>query len=242
MHGTSAIEIPSDILDAAGLTARDAKLELAVALFANRRLSMGRASELAELSAGEFQLHLGSRYLGAHYTVKDALQDKAILAASSLGMIVVANGSLLMAMARIGRLDLLRSLFGQVLVPDAVWREVVEAGPDKAVASDLACASLIERRTILDLVSVEYLGHYAGTSDAEAVVLARETNADCVLMDEWMVGSAAESIGLTVVGLVGVLMEARERGLIEDADEIIDQLHHKAGFWISEEVRRLVTG
>ena len=40
-------------------------------------------------------------------------------------MIVVADASPLIAVARIGRLDLLRSVFGQLLVPDAVWREVV---------------------------------------------------------------------------------------------------------------------
>ena len=62
------------------MTLCDAKLELAIALFARGRLSMGKAAELAGVAAGEFQLHLGARNLGAHYDVTDALEDKAALA------------------------------------------------------------------------------------------------------------------------------------------------------------------
>ena len=64
------------------MTVREAKLELAIALFSRGRLSMGKSAELAGLPVGQFQLHLGSRNLGAHYDVEDALEDKAILAAS----------------------------------------------------------------------------------------------------------------------------------------------------------------
>jgi uncharacterized protein len=47
-------------------------------------------------------------------------------------MIVVADASPLIALARIGRLDLLRAMFGGLLLPEAVWREVVAAGLEKA--------------------------------------------------------------------------------------------------------------
>ena len=68
-------------------------------------------------------------------------------------MIVVADASPLIAMARIGKLDLLRAVFGQLLVPDAVWREVVEAGVEKAGTTDVVAANWIERRSILDSAS-----------------------------------------------------------------------------------------
>ena len=82
MPATSTFDIPSDVLESARMTVREMKLELAIALFSGERLSMGKAAELAELSAGQFQLHLGARNLGAHYGVEDALEDKTILAAS----------------------------------------------------------------------------------------------------------------------------------------------------------------
>ena len=157
-------------------------------------------------------------------------------------MIVVADASPLIALARVGRVELLRSVFGQLLVPDAVWREVVEAGVEKAGTVDVAAANWIERRTVLDLSLVNLLRHDLGAGESEAIVLARETGADFVLMDERLGRSAARNLGLKVVGLVGVLIEARERGLISDANELIDQLHRQAGFWISADLRKLVTG
>lgn len=82
MPATLTFDIPSDVLESARMTIRDVKLELATALFARGRLSMGKAAELAELPIGQFQSHLGAQNLGAHYHVEDALEDKAILAAS----------------------------------------------------------------------------------------------------------------------------------------------------------------
>jgi len=56
-------------------------LELAIALFAANRLSLGKAAELAELPVAEFQMHLGTRHLGPHYGVDDAREDQETLAA-----------------------------------------------------------------------------------------------------------------------------------------------------------------
>jgi len=82
MPASFTLDIPADVLESARMTVGDAKLELAVALFSQGRLSMGKAAELAGLSVGQFQLHLGARGLGAHYDVEEALEDKMTLAAS----------------------------------------------------------------------------------------------------------------------------------------------------------------
>ena len=81
MTATLSLEIPRDVLESANLTVADAKLELAIALFAAARLSLGKAAELAALPVGEFQMHLGTRHLGPHYDGDDAREDRATLAA-----------------------------------------------------------------------------------------------------------------------------------------------------------------
>ena len=75
------MEIPADILDSARMTMGDAKLELAIALFATGRLSLGKASELAGLPVAEFQMHLGIRRIGPRYDAADAREDRETLAA-----------------------------------------------------------------------------------------------------------------------------------------------------------------
>lgn len=157
-------------------------------------------------------------------------------------MIVVADSSPLIALARIGRLDLLHSLFGTLLLPEAVWREFVEAGGDKPGADELAQADWIQRRAVSDAGLVALLSQDLGAGEAEAIVLAREARADLVLMDERMGRAAAKRLGLRVTGLVGVLIEARERGHLTDAEFVVNELHSKAGFWLSEDLRRMVLG
>ena len=54
--------------------------------------------------------------------------------------------------------------------------------------------------------------------------------------------AVARRLGLRVTGLVGVLIKARERGLLTDADAVVNDLHQRAGFWLSNELRQLVVG
>ena len=81
MSATLSLEIPREVLESARMTVADAKLELAITLFAGNRLSLGKAAELAGLPVGEFQMHLGTRHLGPHYDTADALEDRQTLAA-----------------------------------------------------------------------------------------------------------------------------------------------------------------
>ena len=157
-------------------------------------------------------------------------------------MIVVADSSPLIALARIGRLELLRSVLGSVLLPAAVWTELVQMGIGRPGAAAVMTADWIGRREIVDVGLATLLRRDLGAGESEAIVLAREVGADLLLMDERMGRAAATRLGLRVTGLVGVLIEARARGLLPDAATVIDDLHREAGFWLSEELRRLVLG
>lgn len=156
-------------------------------------------------------------------------------------MIIVSDASPLIALGRIGKLDLLREIFGSLILPDSVWREVVEAGTQKLGADAVGSAPWISRQSVHDQDLVNLLRHDLGAGEAEAIVLARECNADFLLIDERLGRSAAKNLGLKVVGLVGILIEARDRGLIPDAESLMNRLHDEAGFWISEDLRKLVT-
>lgn len=75
MTDMRVLEIPGDVLDSARMTVEEAKLELAISLYAQRRLSLGKARELAGLSLWEFRQILASRRIPPHYDVEDLEQD-----------------------------------------------------------------------------------------------------------------------------------------------------------------------
>ena len=79
MSDVSVLEVPQDILDSARITLPELKTEMAVALYAQRRLSLGKARELAGLSLWEFRQLLASRCIPPHYDVPDLEEDVATL-------------------------------------------------------------------------------------------------------------------------------------------------------------------
>jgi predicted nucleic acid-binding protein len=155
-------------------------------------------------------------------------------------MIVVADSSPLIALSRIGRLCLLQQMFGHLVVPDAVWRELTACDPSRAGVAEMLRANWIERRAVNDTNLVNLLRQDLGAGEAEAIVLARESKADVLLIDERLGRSAATRLGITITGLVGILIEARHRGLLTDAAEVVRDLRSNAGFWISDALLKLI--
>ncbi len=79
MSTSNTLEIPQDILDTARLTVDELKVELAVYLYTQDRLSIGKARELAGMSLWAFRQLLASRHISPHYDVGDLEEDVATL-------------------------------------------------------------------------------------------------------------------------------------------------------------------
>ena len=69
------LEISSDILDSARLTLAELKVEVAISLYAQGRLSIGKARELAEMSLWQFRQVLAARQIPPHFDVDDLVED-----------------------------------------------------------------------------------------------------------------------------------------------------------------------
>ena len=79
MSATAILEIPRDILDSARMSPADARLELAVTLYAQQRLAIGKARQLAGLSLWEFRQVLAARGIAPHYGASDLEDDMSSL-------------------------------------------------------------------------------------------------------------------------------------------------------------------
>lgn len=79
MSTVSVLEVPQDILDSARLTISELKVEIAVYLYAQGRLSIGKARKLAGMSLWQFRQLLASRRIPPHYDVVDSDEDVTAL-------------------------------------------------------------------------------------------------------------------------------------------------------------------
>lgn len=70
-----SISIPDELLDSIRMSEAEVKIELAIALFSQGRVTLGQASKLAALSQLDFQRLLGGRKIPLHYSVEDFEAD-----------------------------------------------------------------------------------------------------------------------------------------------------------------------
>lgn len=149
-------------------------------------------------------------------------------------MTVVCNTSPIVALARAGYLDMLRAVHGEIIIPDAVFNEITVAGAGEPGALEVNTAAWIRRRAALDARLVTALGLELDAGEAEAIALAIECNADLILLDERAGRHAAQRMGLTVTGTLGVLIAAKDRSHLTSLRPVLDALRTEAGFWISD--------
>lgn len=151
-------------------------------------------------------------------------------------MIVVSDSSPIINLAAISHLDLLPQLFGQVIIPPAVFHEIVVSGAGLPGAKEVQSADWIQVQPCADLKLLEII---AATKDihlgeAEAICLAIELRADAVLLDEAIGRNLARAHHLSFIGILGILLKAKHKGLIKEVKSLMIRLQSEAGFYIHQ--------
>jgi uncharacterized protein len=136
---------------------------------------------------------------------------------------IVADSTCLIGLERIGRLDILTSLFVKIIVPPEVsrefsgtfdWLEVVDLG----------------NKTLANLLLL-----VVDSGEAEAIALASELGLR-LIVDDKQARSAARQMGIEVIGTVGLLIIAKKRGMISDLKPVLDELEQNK-FFIGKQLR-----
>ena len=144
-------------------------------------------------------------------------------------MIVVSDTSIITALLQIGQLDLLEKLFRQVLIPEAVRDELSKKHP--SLPAYLHCEPVKDSAEVQRLLAEIDLG------EAEAIVLAKEFHADVLLIDEVKGRRVAEREGLRFIGLMAVLVQAKQKALVPSVRVLTAELERVADFRVSAVIK-----
>jgi len=144
-------------------------------------------------------------------------------------VIVVSDTSPVTALLTVGMAELLPRLFAEVIVPEAVREELLRS--HDRLPGWLQVASVTDRER------ADAYQRFVDAGEAEAIVMARELHADRLLIDERRGRRLAMREGVPVIGLVGVVILARQSGLIPSARALLLRLQDEAGVYLSAEVR-----
>jgi len=149
---------------------------------------------------------------------------------------VVSDASVLIYLGALQRLDLLQNFFQEVLVAQAVWREVTCAARSRPGAKETIEAGRqgwLKVRSPQNLALVASLQTTLDAGEAESIALASESGALLLLMDESEGRAKARALGLAVTGTLGVLLRAKNSKAVPALKPLLDALITQFNFRLS---------
>jgi len=150
-------------------------------------------------------------------------------------MIVISDTSILSNFIQIGCLPLLEALFSTIIIPQAVYDELV-------VLKKLPIQHIIQsNQHWINVKSVKVTSNWnLDKGETEAITLALNLKAQYLLIDELQGRSVAKTLGLNITGTLGILLKAKQKGHIKLVKPLIEQLKNQVGFWINDQLYQLV--
>ena len=145
-------------------------------------------------------------------------------------MIVISDTTPIISLTKINQLELLEKLFKTVKIPVAVYAELTTNPIFHQEAKLINSKTFIETVSVIDTKSVTLLQKATGLDkgESEAIILAEESSANLILMDERKGRQVATQLGNKITGTFGIILTAHAEKLItsEKASENIKQLRN----------------
>jgi len=137
-------------------------------------------------------------------------------------MLIVSDASPIIALALCNKLDLLDTLFDQICIPKAVFNELTVS--NKLKAKEITEWAKSKITPAQNTVAITALSLNLDPGESEAIALYLETNADYLLIDERKGRTIAARNGIRIIGTMGVLLWAKQKGVLTVIKPTLDML------------------
>ncbi|MEM6842009.1 MAG: DUF3368 domain-containing protein [Bacteroidota bacterium] len=154
-------------------------------------------------------------------------------------MVVVSDTSVISGLLILDQLSILEELFDEVTIPKAVHHELMDLDRFGYDISKLETAWIKVRAVEVDEVLSRQL-EKLDIGEIEAITLAKELEAGWLLIDEKKGRRYAEALGIQIIGLLGILVKAKQKGVIIAVKPLIEKLSNTAEFRMSQSLIDLI--
>jgi predicted nucleic acid-binding protein len=148
-------------------------------------------------------------------------------------VIVVSDTSVVSGLLQSDSLHILQKLYKNIVIPNEVF---LELGQLDEVLFNQLFNDWIEVKQVSDNALLLELSSHLDLGEAEAITLAKDLKADILLIDEKKGRAIATQLGLSITGILGILIEAKRQNLVAEIKPIIKALTEKAGVWFKPEL------
>jgi len=151
-------------------------------------------------------------------------------------VIVISDTSVITNLVVIHHLYLLQQLYDRILIPEAVYHELADIDPPVPGTVEVQTLDWLEVLSLRDQMMVDQLQNQSqlDPGESESIALALEIKADLLLIDERHGRAEATRLGLRITGLLGMLVEAKQRSLIPSIKLLMDALIDTSNFRVSQ--------
>ncbi|MDP2777223.1 MAG: DUF3368 domain-containing protein [Anaerolineales bacterium] len=136
---------------------------------------------------------------------------------------VICNTSPFQYLHQIDQLHILPALAGKIIVPSAVVDEIAAGRVAGVDLPDLAQLDWVMVQSPAGQSALPLISDL-GAGESEVLMLALETPGATVILDDMLARRVAESLNLHLTGTLGLLLDAKQAGLISQVRPLLDQL------------------
>ena len=135
-------------------------------------------------------------------------------------MLIISDTTPIISLIKADKLYLLEKMFGNVIIPKAVYDELTVNEKYGKEIAELKEAIFIKVGKVENNASVNILRNVTGldAGESEAIVMAEEKDADLLLMDEHKGRQVAKKLGIRITGTIGILLQAFDEGMLSRED------------------------
>jgi predicted nucleic acid-binding protein len=152
-----------------------------------------------------------------------------------MAIIIISDTSPLSGLAIINQLSILPKLYQKIIIPTAVKKELTFPENPQFIIDSINNANWLEERipTNISLINSLQIDNNLDVGESEAICLALELSADFLVIDERLGRKEAKQKGLKIIGVLGILLVAKNKGLIPKIKPVLNQLINEANFRVS---------
>ena len=152
---------------------------------------------------------------------------------------VIVNSTPLIALCNADALHILKDLYGEIVIPEAVYDEVTSK-TDSACQQIRKEISWIRVEAIHNQIAKRMYQAKLHAGEVEVMILAQEEPvADLLIIDDNAAKKTAKYLGLTVTGTLGVLVKAKKMGYVDSVNSVLTRMQEN-GFYVSPSVVDIV--
>lgn len=155
-------------------------------------------------------------------------------------MVIISDTTCFSALFQVNELHILQKFYKEIIIPSKVFDELSALSLFDIDISPLMKLEWLKVMNPTDNPQLQHLLSILDEGEAHAIALMLEMKADLIILDDMEARQVAIDYSLNIIGLGGVLISAKSKGVIPQVKPLLDRIISISGFYLSAKIYHLI--